>query len=84
LEQAFLSLGYEDCDDGSLESDYEKVALYGTTLFYTHAARQLSNGRWTSKLGRAEDIEHDTADDVAGGLYGKVAQFIKRASAPNA
>jgi hypothetical protein len=84
LEQAFLSLGFEDCDDGSLESDYEKVALYGTTLFYTHAARQMSNGRWTSKLGRAEDIEHDTPDDLAGGLYGEVAQFMKRASAPKA
>jgi len=41
LEQAFLSLGFENCDDGNLESDYEKVVLYGATLFYTHAARQL-------------------------------------------
>jgi len=62
----------------------EKVALYGSFLFYTHAARQLPDGRWTSKLGRLEDIEHDTPDDVAGGLYREVAQFMKRASAPKA
>jgi hypothetical protein len=78
LEQAFLSLGFEDCDDGSLEDDHEKVALYGASLFYTHAARQLPDGRWTSKLGRSEDIEHDTPDDVAGGIYGEVVQFMRR------
>ncbi len=78
LEQAFLSLGFEDCDDGGLEPDHEKVALYGASLFYTHAARQLPDGKWTSKLGRSEDIEHDTPDDVAGGIYGEIAQFMKR------
>ncbi|MCG8587287.1 MAG: hypothetical protein MI757_21490 [Pirellulales bacterium] len=45
---------------------------------YTHAARQLPDGRWTSKLGKAEDIEHDSANDVAGGLYGEVVEFMKR------
>ncbi len=84
LEQSFLSLGFEDCHDGSLEPGYEKVALYGGTVFYTHAARQLSSGQWTSKLGRSEDIEHDTPDDVAGGVYGEVLQFMKRAIAPEA
>jgi hypothetical protein len=84
LEQAFRMLGFEECHDANPESDYEKVALYGATLFYTHAARQLSNGRWTSKLGRLEDIEHDTPDDVAGGVYGEVVQFMKRAIVPHA
>lgn len=80
LVRAFASLGYEECDDGSQEVGFEKVALYGSTLFYTHAARQLPNGKWTSKLGRSEDIEHDSADDVAGGLYGEVVQFMRRNS----
>jgi hypothetical protein len=78
LEKAFSSLGYQDCPDGSHESGFEKVALYGSSLFYTHAARQLPNGEWTSKLGRSEDIEHDSPDDVAGGLYGEVVQCMRR------
>lgn len=78
LEAAFRSLGYETCSDGSLESGFEKIVLYARGQFYTHAARQLSSGKWTSKLGRSEDIEHDTPDDVAGGVYGDVASFMKR------
>ena len=58
LEKAFRSLGYEACPDESLEPSFEKVALYGFGFFYTHAARQLANGKWTSKFGKAEDIEH--------------------------
>jgi hypothetical protein len=54
------------------------VALYGTALTYTHAARQLPTGKWTSKLGKGEDIEHDTPEDVAGGVYGDVMQIMKR------
>jgi hypothetical protein len=79
LEVAFESLGYKECPNSSLEVGFEKVALYGSSLFYTHAARQLASGKWTSKLGRSEDIEHDTPDDVAGGLYGEVVQFMRRA-----
>ncbi len=82
LEDAFRSLGYEPCADGCVEPGFEKVALYGSGFVYTHAARQLPDGRWTSKLGKAEDIEHDKPDDVAGGVYGEVVQFMRRA-APN-
>ena len=50
LELAFRSLGYEDCGaDEGLEAGFEKVALYGGTTFYTHAALQKSNGKWSSK-----------------------------------
>lgn len=78
LERAFLTLGYEDCGlDSSLEPGFLKVALYATGSFlYTHAARQLPTGKWTSKLGRGVDIEHDTPDVVAGGLYGEVLQVL--------
>ena len=78
LEKAFRSLGYEACPDESLEAGFDKVAIYGFGFFYTHAARQLPNGKWTSKLGKAEDIEHDSPDDVAGGIYGEVVQFMRR------
>jgi hypothetical protein len=78
LEQAFAALGYEECPDGSLEPSFEKVALYGSGLMYTHAARQLVDGKWTSKLGKGKDITHDRPDDVAGGLYGEVVEFMRR------
>lgn len=79
LERAFLELRYSDCgmNDG-WEPGFERVALYGSGAFYTHAARQLSTGKWTSKLGRDVDIEHETPDDVAGGVYGEVVQIMKR------
>ena len=37
--EAFRSLGYEECDDGTLEAGFEKLALYGSAMMYTHAAR---------------------------------------------
>jgi hypothetical protein len=78
LQRAFNELGYTECPHGELEPRFEKVALFGDGMFYTHAARQLPDGKWTSKLGRAQDIEHDTPEDVAGGIYGSVAVFMKR------
>lgn len=78
LEAAFKELGFVECPDGKLEPGLDKVALYGSAFMYTHAARQLPDGRWTSKLGKAEDITHDTPDDVAGGLYGEVVEFMMR------
>jgi hypothetical protein len=79
LESAFKALGYEDCRmNGACEPEFEKVALFGDSLYYTHAARQLPNGKWTSKLGKGPDIEHDNADDVGGGVYGEIEEIMKR------
>ncbi len=79
LEGVFLRLGYADCDlNASLEPGFLKVALYGTTLMYTHAARQLPDGTWTSKLGGGILIAHDTPDAVAGGVYHSVMQVMRR------
>jgi hypothetical protein len=85
LEQAFLALRYVSCGmDGSPEDGFIEVALYGSGFCYTHAARQLPSGKWTSKLGKGEDIEHDSPDDVAGGLYGEVMGIMKRSITPSA
>jgi hypothetical protein len=78
LKRVFESLGYQECQDGVLEQGVEKVALYGVSGFYTHAARQIGDGKWTSKLGNEDDIEHDSSDIVGGGVYGEVALFMKR------
>ncbi|MBI3822407.1 MAG: hypothetical protein HY289_06975 [Planctomycetes bacterium] len=79
--QLFQSLGYEICSDGSLEVGYEKVAIYALGEAPTHAARQLSTGQWTSKLGPEEDIVHENTESIAGPCYGSVIQFMKRGSA---
>jgi hypothetical protein len=79
LTQAFAGLGYVDCGrDEGLDSGLEKIALYSLGSIYTHAARQLPSGKWTSKLGSWIDIEHNCPDDVAGGIYGEVALIMKR------
>lgn len=79
LESVFRLLGYADCGrDAGLQPGFQKVAMYGFGFLYTHAARQLPSGKWTSKLGRSQDIEHDTPDDVAGGVYGEVVQIMRR------
>ena len=78
LVRLFTHYGYEPSPLGILDSSYEHVALYELPPFYTHAARQLTNGKWTSKLGRLEDIEHDTPDVLADGCYGEVAMVLRR------
>src|SRR5438045_6954499 len=51
----FASLGYRLCEGEVWEAGYEKIALFADQDGRpTHAARQLPNGRWSSKLGKAE------------------------------
>lgn len=75
---AFRSLGYDICDSGTQEPRFAKIALFvdsnGTP---THAARQLPSGRWSSKLGPWEDIDH-TIFGLEAGNYGIVVQYMKR------
>jgi hypothetical protein len=75
---AFETLGYAPCDSSLPEDEVEKIAIYTDGAMPTHAARQLADGTWTSKLGQAEDICHQTLDALAGGLYGNVAQIMSR------
>jgi len=79
FQLAYATLGYVQCDNASVEVGFEKIALYvlndGTP---THAARQLPDGRWTSKLGHCEDIEHVNLECLQGPLYGKVSVYLKR------
>ena len=75
--ELFQSFGYVPCPDDSLEAGFEKVALYALAGAPKHAARQLASGRWTSKLGPLEDIEH-SLDGLAGIWYGTVVQILRR------
>jgi hypothetical protein len=76
--KAYETLGFKICEHGELEADVEKLAIYATPDGRPqHVARQLSNGLWTSKLGRLEDIEHEL-DGLSGELYGTVQKFMGR------
>jgi hypothetical protein len=83
---AFSKLDYKPCDNSELEKDFEKVAIYVSTKdalhapkgSVTHMARQLSDGKWTSKLGEDVDISHNTLQAVEGNIYGVVKQILKR------
>jgi hypothetical protein len=72
-------LGYQVCEDSAVENGFEKIAIYADMASEpTHAARQLPNGKWTSKFGDFEDVRHVNPDCLEGPLYGKVAVFMKR------
>ena len=75
----FESLGYSECSGAELEVGLEKVAIFVKDGTPTHAARQLANGNWTSKLGDWQDIEHRFLDAVSGtAMYGEVAVLFRR------
>jgi len=82
FQAAFATLGYGVCASEKFEEGFEKVALFADNRGVPkHAARQLSNGRWTSKLGLLEDIEHDLRA-LEGAEYGTVVLILKRSLAP--
>lgn len=74
---AYATLGYSPTSDAAFEPNVGKVAIYARSGLPTHAARQLPNGRWTSKLGQAEDVEHELPA-LVGSLYGEVAAILAR------
>lgn len=79
LVAAYESLGFAMCDDSDVELGYEKVAIYGTPDGeFQHAARQLNDGHWTSKLGEWEDIEHNTLEALECQDYGTVQRILRR------
>jgi hypothetical protein len=78
-EQAFATRGYARCASELLEVGVEKIALFVNGHGVpTHAARQLPDGSWTSKLGFEEDIRHDLRQ-LEGAAYGTVTLFMARA-----
>ncbi len=76
--QAFQTLGYMICENSDLEENYQKIAIYTLNNKPTHVARQLFTGKWTSKLGQDEDIEHDNLEGLEGKRYGEVTLVMKR------
>lgn len=78
FEHAFGLAGYVERSGPRLDVGKEKVAIYtssnGTP---THAARQVADGWWASKLGENIDIEHHL-DALDGPEYGTVVLVLAR------
>ena len=82
FEIAFKYLGYSERTDASVESGKQKIALFVSEKGKpTHAARQLPDGWWASKLGQQIDIEHELSA-IQGPKYGTVAVVLGRVAAP--
>lgn len=79
--QAFESEGFRVCKDrdGNCE-EVERIVLFlGNENCVWHAARQLSSGKWTSKLGKKwEDIEHRTPELMNCNEYGEATVYMSR------
>lgn len=85
LIRTFELKDYEICDRWEHEEGFQKIALYIETnsTQYTHAAREIVSdknrcGKWTSKLGRGNDIQHGNPYSIEGEYYGRVYCFMKR------
>ncbi len=79
LAGLFAALGYAPWAGDELEAGHEKVALYADEHGeWTHAARQLPVGWWSSNLGPDEDILHRTPQALVGDLYGQVHAIMRR------
>ena len=76
--QLFADEGYSLCDDDAVESGYEKIAIYAFISQFTHVAKQLPDGRWTSKMGNREVITHPSLTNLAGGFFGNVHCIMRR------
>jgi hypothetical protein len=74
----FRLITFRDTGPHILEHKYEKIAIFVLNGEPTHAAIQLSDGRWKSKLGPWEDIEHNTIKAVEDHIYGKAVVFMSR------
>lgn len=93
--QLFEHLGYTrtHLEDVEWEPGVLEVAIYGDDEGYTHAARQIADGRWTSKIGKLQDIEHDSLEALTSmaswmgteqdRAYGKVVQIMRRPEPPS-
>jgi hypothetical protein len=66
----------------SLNADFvggvTKIALYGKGDDFMHASKQMPDGRWASKLGPLQDVEHDNLRVLEGPTYGMVKAIMQK------
>ncbi|HEX6095037.1 MAG TPA: hypothetical protein VF432_01840 [Thermoanaerobaculia bacterium] len=78
--KAFATLGYEPVDVGMRRFDpnVSRLAVFSRDgKRATHVCREVDDGLWVSKLGRAEDVEHGL-DSLGEYDYGTVHTLLVR------
>lgn len=81
--QSFIELyqlvDFVVCYSQEYEQGFEKIAIFAHSNGEpTHAAKQLPNGNWSSKMGPWHDVEH-TLNSMNNSLgYGNATIFMKR------
>jgi len=70
--------GFKVSPKGEFETDKEKIVIFSNEGWFTHVAKLVKSGRWTSKLGDEMDCEHDLLA-VEGPLYGSPDTYMERA-----
>ena len=74
----FRSHGYENCTNTNLEIGFQKIALYIVDNDkFTHVARQLPDGKWTSKIAEHHDITHNSLTALVGNKCGQVGGVMR-------
>ena len=79
LIEVFAGLGYEQCAHNDTEDGYQRVVLYEVDGEMKHAAMQMPNLRWRSKMGQGPVIEHLSPESLSGGMYGDATAYMLRA-----
>lgn len=80
----FNKYGYEKCANRKREEGYQKIAMYiDKSGIPQHVARQLDGGKWTSKIGSLEDIEHNSLEGLVGDEYGIAGIYLKKKKQPS-
>jgi hypothetical protein len=79
----FAEQGYEKTGNYEIERGFEKIAIYVDLkdMHPSHVAKSDGNV-WKSKLGKGQDIEHDSLDLLEGEQqdeFGIVGEVLKRA-----
>jgi hypothetical protein len=71
--------GFEICQESEKEEGFKKIALYENNEGdFKHLSLQLENGKWTSKMGVYEDINHRDLNSISGDFYGHPVMFMKK------
>ena len=79
LYRRAAAVGFERAEGPASSESVALIALYvDFDGLVVHVARQEPDGKWRSKIGVLEDIEHDAPDALEGGEYGSVACVLRR------
>lgn len=80
--RCFEFMGFSPCGDAGLDDGIEKIAVFvDADGDFSHVARQLEDGWWSSKLGFYEDISHPALEQLFQGRplrYGETIRYLSR------